>query len=117
MGLKSEIVKMFERKTPFYKTMQKARKWQMSKETFGEYAIEKLILINRMDLPVKDQIHLLISGIPSNALRATALSNTAGSVEKFLEKIRPVMEGSVDAEKTLNPTAKENKNKTIANGV
>lgn len=105
IGLKTEIVKMFERKALFYKVIQKveARKWAMQKESFDEYAIEKLTLIHRLDLPVRDIIHLLISGIPHSALRATALSTSADSVENFLKKMRPVVEGVVDNDKKATP--------------
>jgi len=50
------MIKMFERKVPFYKAIQRAetRKWMPSKETFDEYAIAKLAIMHQLNLPVKD---------------------------------------------------------------
>jgi len=55
--------------------------------------------MQKLDLSVKDRIHLLISGIPIGSLRATALTFQCGSVEDFLEKIRPVTDGMLENEK------------------
>jgi len=68
IGLRAEMLKIFERKVPFYKAVQRAelRKWVPAKETFDEYTIAKLALIHQLDLPVRDFIHLLISGIANN---------------------------------------------------
>lgn len=65
LGLKTELIKIFDRKMPFYKVMQKieARKWAQNKETFDDYAIEKIALMHRVHLPEQDKIQLLISGI------------------------------------------------------
>lgn len=74
--LKRELVKIFERRVPFYKAMQKieARRWNPAKETFDQYSLAKLSLMQQLNLPVKDTIHLIIGGITSSAMRATALS-------------------------------------------
>jgi len=47
-NLKTDLVKIFERKLPFYRAMQKAesRKWSATKETFDQYAIDKLSLLH-----------------------------------------------------------------------
>jgi len=87
IGLRAEMLKIFERKVPFYKAVQRAelRKWVPAKETFDEYAIAKLALIHQLDLPMRDSIHLLISGIANNAIRASALLVADSSLEDFLE--------------------------------
>ncbi|XP_026831412.1 uncharacterized protein LOC113563672 [Ooceraea biroi] len=92
---------MFERRIPFFKAMQKAenRKCNMQRETFDKYAIDKLELIHRMELPERDAIQLIIGGIPQSSLRATALSVTAESLEIFLDKIRKITEGVTDYER------------------
>lgn len=119
IGLRTELVKMFERKVPFYKEIQKieAKKWNMAKESFDEYAIAKLTQINQLDLSTKDAIHLLIRGIQYSALRATALSTTAETVEQFLEKVRPVMEGAIDFNKKVTPGVKGGKTKDNTSGL
>lgn len=86
----SEFAKIFEQKVPFYKAMQtiEARTWNHAKETFDQYAMDKLALIKRLDLPVSDTINLLIGGITINSLKATALAIGVTSIEDFLEKMR-----------------------------
>ncbi|RLU18844.1 hypothetical protein DMN91_009202 [Ooceraea biroi] len=60
-GLRAELTKIFDRKMPFYKVMQKveARKWLSGKESFDDYAIDKLGLMHRVDLKEVDKVHLL----------------------------------------------------------
>jgi len=66
------------------------------KETFDEYGIAKLALIHQLDLPVRDTIHLLISGIANSAIRASALLVADSTLEGFLDKMRAVTEGCLD---------------------
>jgi len=102
-NLKSDLVKIFERKLLFFRAMQKAesRKWSVSKETFDQYAIDKLTLLHQLNLPENDTIHLLISGISQSSLRATALSLADETLDSFLEKMRCITEGLTDGEKKL----------------
>ncbi|XP_036147302.1 uncharacterized protein LOC118647152 [Monomorium pharaonis] len=74
--LKQEMPKMFNQKTLVHKILQKveARKWNMGQETFEQYAISKCAIMCQLDFPAREQIHLLVSGIPIGSLRATALS-------------------------------------------
>ncbi|KMQ84611.1 hypothetical protein RF55_17460, partial [Lasius niger] len=101
VGLRAELLKIFDRKIPFFRAMQKieARKWLPTKETFDDYAIEKLTLMHRLDLPESDRIQLLVSGIQQLSLRATALSLTAVSVDSFLERMRTITQGTAEVEK------------------
>lgn len=64
-NLRQEIIKIFDRKIPFYKAAQKveARKWNWLKESFDQYAIDKMTLMYRMDLPTQDMIDMIIGGI------------------------------------------------------
>jgi hypothetical protein len=111
--LRLEIVKMFDRKVPFYKAMQKikARKWIPSKESFDQYAIAKMALIHSLDLPVRDAIHLLIGGMPQSALRAVALSVADDSLDSFLERMRHIVEACPDTEKKSVITTSAQKSK------
>jgi len=81
--------------------MQKvdARKWLQAKESFDQYAIEKLALMHQLDLPEEDRIHLLIGGIAQSSLRATALSVAATSLDVFLERMRQISEGVGDGDR------------------
>lgn len=115
IGLRTEMLKIFDRKIPFHKMMQKieARKWLMGKETFDEYAIEKLALLHRIELTIPDKIYLLISGITQSSLRATALSISAGSIEEFLEKMRQITHGIGDYEKKSTPSTLKRQRKFL----
>jgi len=56
--------------------MQKveSRKWVFSKESFSDYAMDKLSLLAPLKLPDEDSIQLLINGISSVTIKATAAS-------------------------------------------
>jgi len=49
----TEMLKIFERKVPFYKSIQRAesRRWIPAKEIFDEYAIAKLAIIHQLNQP------------------------------------------------------------------
>lgn len=109
VGLRDWMITIFVRKILFYKAVQKteSRKWMPSKESFDHYAIAKLALIHQLDLPVKDTIHLLISGISNNAVRASALLLADSTLEHFMEKMRNVTEGlsnTVEKNRLRSPT-------------
>lgn len=76
--------------------------WNLHKETFNQYAIDKLVLMHRLELPVKNTIHLLVGGIRlilQNTLRITALSVKADNVESFLDQMRTIAEGFAELER------------------
>jgi len=109
-NLRCELVRMFDRRVPFYKAMARieARNWLPQKESFDDYAIEKLALMQQLDLPTQDVINLLIGGIAQPMLRATALSLRCASVEHFLESMRHITSGiSEDHPKKVTPVAGE----------
>jgi hypothetical protein len=114
-GLKQELIKMFDRKISFTSAMQKieARRWMQGKETFDQYAIEKLALIHRLDLPSSDIINLLIGGIMQASLRATALTLTAASIDQFLEAMRRITHGVGDLERRNSSPSKSNRFKDV----
>lgn len=58
---------------------------EFSEKTFQEYAMEKLAVMYTLQLSEKDSIHLLINGISSLALRSTAASLRADTIDQFLE--------------------------------
>jgi len=97
--LKRKLVKMFDKKIPFFKTMQKVRKWQSQRETFDQYVLTKLLLIHGLDLPPRDVIHVLIGGIVSAPIRAAALSLSTETVKDFVDKMRNIAEGCVETDR------------------
>lgn len=99
--------KRFDRQVLFHIALQKAeaRKWNYAKESYQEYAMDKLALIYSLDLPQRDTIHLLISGMASRSLRATASVLRAESVDEFLEEMRRITSvmSDVDRKPSSNP--------------
>jgi len=98
INLKHKLLKMFHRKVPFFKAMQKieTRKWQSNRETFDQYVLAKLVLIHGLDLPPRDVIHLLIGGILPVSIRAAALSLTTESMEDFIDRKRNIAKGCAE---------------------
>lgn len=72
-ALKRELINLFDRRVPFYVAMREveARMWLAGKETFRQYAIDKLALMHSLSLPSDDQVNLLIGGISNQTIRAT----------------------------------------------
>ncbi|CAL1683820.1 unnamed protein product [Lasius platythorax] len=114
-SLKQEIVKMFDRQVSFMMAMQKieARRWLPHKESFDQYAMEKLTLIHTLNLPARDVISLLIGGIQQSSLRAAALTLTSQSLDKFLEAMRRITAGMSDCNKKPFSNSKNGKAKDI----
>jgi len=86
---KTVIFCRFRRRIPFGVIMQKieARKWIFSSESFQDYAMDKLALIQRLRLPDYDTIHLLINGISNLSIRAAALALDLNFLDSFLERM------------------------------
>ncbi|XP_067214809.1 uncharacterized protein [Linepithema humile] len=91
-SFKQAVIRRFHRQIPFCVIVQKveARRWNFTKETFQEYALNKLRLMQNMNLSDSDAINFLISGIGSASLRATAASLDAITVDQFLEKMHNI---------------------------
>lgn len=97
-SFKEEIVDRFRRKVLFSEVIQKvdARKWIFSKESFQEYAIDKLALMKNLKLSDEDSIQHLIKGIGSYALRATAAALRTNSLNPFLREMQHITSTSGD---------------------
>jgi hypothetical protein len=98
---KTEFIRIFVRQYSYTTIMQKAeaKNWNHSKESFDQYAIEKMALIRRLNLPAENIIDLLIRGICHQSIRATAWAIRVNSVEQFLETMRRVANGMSDYER------------------
>lgn len=96
---------MFDKRIPFSTAMQQIemRKWNSTKESFNQYAIHKLVLMNRINIPEEDKINLLIGGVYQNPIRASALSLGPMLLSQFLKRMRPITEGITQLEKRLLP--------------
>jgi len=81
----------------------------VQKETFDQFALAKLALMQGLDLPTRDKIHLLIGGITSGSLRATALALASETIEDFLDKMRSIAEGCAETTKKVGYNAGDSK--------
>lgn len=55
--LKENLVKMFDRQLSYTEVIMKmeTRRWNVAKETFNDYTVDKLVLMYRLDLPEKGE--------------------------------------------------------------
>lgn len=67
-----------------------ARTWNSSKESFHEYATDKLMLMQNLNLPKSDAIQYLISDIINRSLRATASVLEVNTISLFLQKMHKI---------------------------
>ncbi|XP_018359981.1 PREDICTED: uncharacterized protein LOC108759166 [Trachymyrmex cornetzi] len=107
-GFKEAILKRFTRKILYHVAMQKieVRKWNSFKETFLEYAMDKLTLMHDLNLSPYSIIHLLISGINSRSLRETAAALDLKSVDSFLDSMHKITSVTLEPEKRLTTDSK-----------
>ncbi|KYN18146.1 hypothetical protein ALC57_09547, partial [Trachymyrmex cornetzi] len=104
-NLKQAISQRFKRDIPFRVTFQKveSRKWNFSKESFQDYAMQKLKLLQNFRLPEKQNIDFLISGIGSPSLRASASLIQAETIDQFLDKMHSLILAFGDPSKKTPP--------------
>ncbi|KYN08832.1 hypothetical protein ALC57_19068 [Trachymyrmex cornetzi] len=107
-SFKEAITKRFKRRIPFHIAMQKveARKWNFDKESFQEYATHKLKLLHSLRLPEQDRVQILINGINSASLRATATALKAVSINDFLESMYEISSCFGTYSKKTSPLSK-----------
>jgi len=100
-GFREAILKRFARKVLYHVALQtiEARKWLYSKESFLEYAMDKLAIMHTLDLPDESAIHLLISGIGSKSLHEIAASLKTDSLDQFLDRMHQITSVSAEPEK------------------
>lgn len=63
------------------------RKWLFYKESFSDYAIDKIVLMKSLKLSDQDVIHLLINGISNLSIKAAA-ALPKDSLDEFLRKMQ-----------------------------
>ncbi|KMQ88259.1 hypothetical protein RF55_12282, partial [Lasius niger] len=98
---RESIIRRFKRTILFHVALQKveARKWSFLKESFHDYAMDKLILMKNLGLADQDSIHLLINGIGSRSLRKLAASLRVDTIDDFLEKMHSITSASGESQK------------------
>ncbi|KMQ88874.1 hypothetical protein RF55_11569 [Lasius niger] len=107
---KDAIIRRFKRIILFHVAMQKveARRWNYIKESFQDYATDKMILMKNLKLPEDDTIHLLINGIASRSLREVAAALKVKSVDEFLEEMQRITSSSGEVARKTPPIFVEN---------
>ncbi|KYN17143.1 hypothetical protein ALC57_10582 [Trachymyrmex cornetzi] len=111
---KDAITLRFKRRVPFHVTMTKIenRKWNYSKESFQEYSMQKLKLMHTLSLPERDKIQLIINGISSSSLRATATALRAISINEFLNQMYEITSAFNSHQKKSSPLPTKKKEKS-----
>jgi len=93
--------------------MQKieSRKWIFSRESFSDYAMDKLALMAPLKLPNKNSIQLLTNGISSIAIKAAAATLSTNSLDEFLRNMQLITTTCNDVIKKSPTTFRKNKSK------
>jgi len=110
---KSALISHFKRKVLYSIVMQKieSRKWIFSRESFSDYAMDKLALMMLLKLPDEDSIQLLINGISNVAIKVTAASLRTNSLDEFLRDMQHITATCNNVVKKSPTIFKENKSK------
>ncbi|CAL1672060.1 unnamed protein product [Lasius platythorax] len=89
---RSAIINRFRRKILFGVVLQEveARKWLYYKESFADYAMDKIALMQPLKLSDEDSIHFLVNGISSLAIRGLAASLRVNSLDEFLREMQHI---------------------------
>lgn len=96
ISFKNALLRQFTRKIPYQVIMKKveARKWNFMHESFNDYALEKLSLMQSLKLSDDDSIHYLTDGINNPAIDPISLtlseknSNTEASSTVAVSEIQ-----------------------------
>lgn len=89
---RTAILIRFHNEVLFHLVYQKAEnhKWNSFKESFQDYATEKIAILRRLKLPDVSVIQLLINGIEKSSLRETAATYRALPIEEFIAAVHQV---------------------------
>ncbi|XP_018361455.1 PREDICTED: uncharacterized protein LOC108760149 [Trachymyrmex cornetzi] len=115
--LQAVLQRNFGQKVSFGIQMQKvkARQWIHFKESFQQYATEKLALMHSLNLSLQDSIDLLTDGITKASFKATASMMTDISIEQFVEKMQRFTEASNEIKRSVNDFKIKSKNLPCTN--
>ena len=110
-NFKNALTRRFKRRVLFQVIMRKAeaRHWIQHKESFEDYAMDKLHIMQRLGLQERDAIQYLISGISNPSLRGIAASLQSSSIDLFLEEMHSISLAYGDSNKKswTNPTKED----------
>jgi len=110
---RSALISRFKRKILYSAVIQKveSRRWIFSKESFSDYAMNKLALMAPLKLLEEDNIQLLINGISSVAIKGTAAFLKIDSLDEFLRDMQHITATCNDVVKKSPSTFRRNKSK------
>lgn len=102
---KTTIISRFKRKNFYGATLQKveARKWLFYKESFTDYALDKITLLQPLKLSDAGAIHFLINGIISLAIKGITSSLKVESLDEFLREMEEIATSCNNHSKRLSP--------------
>jgi len=109
---RSALISRFKRKILYSAVMQKveARRWIFTKESFSDYAMDKLA-VGTSETSRQDSIQLLINGISNVAIKATAASLKIDSLDEFLRDMQHITATCNDIIKKSPSIFRKNKSK------
>ncbi|XP_011878157.1 PREDICTED: uncharacterized protein LOC105567696, partial [Vollenhovia emeryi] len=89
---RSAVIRRFKRQILYTAVIRKAdeRRWIFSKESFQDYAMDKIAILQCLKLDDEKVIHCLIDGIGSLAIRTCAASIKADSIDDFLQQMHHI---------------------------
>jgi len=110
-NFKTAIIERFQCDISYLEMMHKieAKKWNYSKESFQDYAMEKLLLIQKIKLPEQESIRLLIDGIPHLSIKAAAMAMRIKEIDLFLREMKNLTSACSNSLKKFSPTTKPEK--------
>lgn len=108
---KEAVIKRFNGRDFFILQKIEARKWNYLEESFQEYAMDCLPLINSINLTPKQAIKSLIDGIKLKYIqnRARVISQNINSIGEFLNKMNIITNDSISQDKYDLPIIKSTK--------
>lgn len=89
---KQAVISRFQRETLVQVTLHKveARRWNYPRETFQEYAMDKTDMLHSLNLPDRDVINYLVSGINNMAIKSAAAALPVDNVDDFLKRMHNI---------------------------
>lgn len=97
-AFRQAVIRRFRREVLFHAVYQKteARRWNFPRESFQDYAMDKLAILRCLKLPDTSIIQLLINEIGSKSLRETAAILRSKPLEEFVEEMHKISIASGD---------------------
>ncbi|KMQ87107.1 hypothetical protein RF55_13706 [Lasius niger] len=115
-AFKTAITRRFKRRVLFNVVMQRVegKRWNYAAESFQEYAMDKLAIMQPLKLNDDDSIHLLINGINNLSIKSAAATIHTDSIDHFLDEMYRLTTICDTSKKNAAAYTKNDKSKNIA---